>query len=265
MKLKSSTNIYKKYFLLICFTYIMISCGTKQDIIYFQGVDQSGSSVSINNYNPTYRPDDMLTINVSALDQDAARPFNLPVVSFMDENGSIGRASVQSYLIDSNGNIEFPVIGTLKLAGLNKIQATTLLKDLLKEYIKNPIVNIRTINFKITVLGEVNRPGSYTVNNERITVLEALGLAGDLTIQAERKNVLVIREENGKKMYNRINLTSEEIFNSPFYYLSQNDVIYVEPNNSRVKSSAVGPNVNATLSVISTLVTVAALIISITR
>ena len=117
----------------------------------------------------------------------------------------------------------------------------------------------------MTVLGEVNRPGSFTIPNERITVIEALGLAGDLTIQAERKNVLVIREENGKKTYNRIDLTSEEVFNSSVYYLAQNDVIYIEPNNSRIKSSTVGPSTSTTLGVISTLVTVAALIISITR
>ena len=115
------------------------------------------------------------------------------------------------------------------------------------------------------MLGEVNRPGTFTILNDRITILEALGLAGDMTIQAKRQNVLIIREENGKKTYNRVDLTSESLFNSSVYYLTQNDVIYVEPNNSRVKSSAVGPNVSATLSVISTLVTVAALIISITR
>ena len=213
MKTNPKSNNFLKPLLLLSVLTFLLSCGTKQDIVYFQDVDIVGSSVSINNYNPTFRPDDMLNITVSALDQDAARPFNLPVVSFMDENGSIGRASVQSYLIDSNGNIEFPVLGTLKLAGLNKIQATSLLKDMLKEYIKDPIVNIRTVNFKVTVLGEVNRPGSYTIPNERITILEALGLAGDMTIQAHRKNVLVIREENEKKTYTRLDLTSETIFN----------------------------------------------------
>lgn len=121
------------------------------------------------------------------------------------------------------------------------------------------------MNFKVTVLGEVNKPGSYTIPNERITVVEALGLAGDMTLQAERKNVLIIREKKGIKTYNRVDMTSETVFNSPVYFLSQNDVIYVEPNNSRVKSSTVGPSTSATLGVISTLVTVAALIISITR
>lgn len=265
MKSKSILQTLKKYLFIISMTTILFSCGTKQDIVYFQDADIVGSSRAINNYNPTIRPDDLMTIVVSALDQDAARPFNLTSVSFTSETGEVGRVAQQTYLIDTNGNIHFPVLGTLKLAGLNRIQATALIKDLLTEYIKDPIVNIRIINFKVTVLGEVARPGSYTIPNERITIIEALGLAGDLTIQAERKNILLIREENGKKTYNRINLTSEEVFNSPVYYLQQNDVIYVEPNNSRAKSSTVGPNVSATLGVISTLFTAVALVISITR
>jgi len=253
-------------FSFLFFIFIMlISCGSKQDIVYFQDVDEVGLSKSISQYIPTIRPDDMLTITVSALDQDAVRPFNLPTVTF----GSIGTGTTQqrqeAYLVDSNGNIDFPVLGKIKLEGLNRIQATDLIKDLLIDYIKNPIVNIRTVNFKVTVLGEVTNPGSFTIPNERITILEALGLAGDLTIQAERRNILVIREESGKKTYNRINLTSEEVFNSPVYYLIQNDVIYVEPNNSRVKSSTVGPNVNATLGILSAIFTATALVINLTR
>ena len=244
---------------------LLASCGTKQDIVYFQDVDLMGVSRPIKTYTPVIKPSDLITINVSALDYDAVRPFNLPAVAFIQENGEIGRAAQQTYLVDSNGNIDFPVLGTLKLAGLNRIQATNFVRDMLKDYIKNPIVNIRTVNFKITVLGEVNRPGSFTIPNERITIIEALGLAGDLTIQAERKNVLVIREENDKKTYTRVDLTSESVFNSPVYYLSQNDVIYIEPNKSRVKSSSIGPDTTATLRIVSTLVTVAALIISISK
>ena len=265
MKRNSKITALKKHLLYLCVSIFLISCGTKEGVVYFQDVDVVGSSTSINQFNTTIKPSDMLTILVSALDQDAVRPFNLPTVSFTGEGEQIGRATQQSYLVDTNGNIDFPVLGTIKLGGLSRIQATTLIKDMLKEYVKNPIVNIRTINFQVIVLGEVNRPGAYTIPNERVTILEAIGLAGDLNIQAERKNVLVIREDKGKKTYTRVNLTSEEIFTSPVYYLSQNDVIYVEPNNSRVKSSTVGPNVGATLGVVSTLLTVAALIVSITR
>lgn len=263
--MKISIIEFKKYIHLICISLFFMSCGTKQDIVYFQNVDSVGSSKSIIQFNPTIKTGDMLNIVVSALDQDAVRPFNLATITFSGEGQQFGRPTQQSYLVDANGSIDFPVLGNLKLAGLSRIQATSLIKNLLTEYIKNPIVNIRTVNFTVTVLGEVSRPGSFTIPNERITIIEAIGLAGDMTIQAERKNVLVIREENGKKTYNRVNMTSEEVFNSPVYYLSQNDVIYVEPNNSRVKSATVGPNTGATLSVITTLITAAAFVVSVTR
>ncbi len=264
MKNKSLKYLGKLAFLVILFS--VLSCGTRQDVVYFQNIDTVGSSTSINNYNPIIRPDDMLTITVSALDQDAVRPFNLPAVAFIDTDGAIGRTQQQTYLVDANGNIDFPVLGKLKIAGLSRIQASTLLKDMLKEYVVNPIVNIRNINFRITVLGEVGRPGVYTIQNERITILEALGLAGDMTIQGQRDNILVVREEEGgKKKYYRVDMTSADIFNSPVYYLVQNDVVYVHPNNSRIKSSQVGPNTNVTLSVIGTLITAAALVVSITR
>jgi len=264
MKRKPILSYLKSYLFYISTILILSSCGSKQDIVYFQGTDAVGSSTSVYNYNSVIRPDDRLTINVSALDQDAVVPFNLPAVSFNQANGNIGASRQQTYLVDSNGTINFPVLGTLKLVGLNKIQATTMIRDMLKEYIKDPIVNIRTVNFKVTVLGEVKKPGSYTIQNDRITILEALGLAGDLNIQGQRDNVFVLREADGKKTYNRIDLTSEELFNSPMYYLTQNDVIYVQPNNSRIRSSTVGPNTNATLGLVSTLATVAALLISIT-
>ncbi len=263
MKLKSTANNFKISFLFISVLLILTSCGSKKDIVYFQDVDLMHISKSKNNYNPTIKPDDMLTISVTGLDQDALRPFNLPVVSFIDQGGTIGREVQQNYLVDGNGNIDFPVLGTIKLEGLNRIQATTLLKDMLKEYIKNPIVVLRNINFKITVLGEVSRPGSFTIPNERITILEALGLAGDMTIQARRDNVLVVREKKGKKTYIRVDMTSEDIFNSTVYYLEQNDLIYVQPNNAKVKSSTIGPSTNATLNVISILVTAAAIAVSV--
>ena len=244
---------------------VLASCGSRRDVVYFQDADLAEVSKSINNYNPTIRPDDMLTIVVSALDQDLARPFNLPAVSFVGTTGQVNPTALQSYLVDANGNIEFPVLGTIKLGGLTRIQAASLLKSQLKEYLKDPIVNIRTVNFKVTVLGEVISPGTYTIQNERLTILEAIGLAGDLTLYAKRQNVLVIREIDGKKTYNRVDLTSETVFNSPVYYLSQNDVIYIEPNNSRVKSSSVGPNTTTVLGVISTLAGLATVIISITN
>lgn len=256
----------KNLILFLIVSSMLLSCGSRKDVVYFQDADMNAVSSSINTYSPKIKPDDMLTIVVSSLDQDLARPFNLSAVSFVDRNGRANQPAQQSYLVDANGFIEFPVLGSLKLGGLTRSQATETIKSLLKEYFtKPPIVNLRIINFKVTVLGEVNRPGVYTIQNDRLTILEAIGLAGDLRLEAERNNVLVVREENGKKTYNRVNLTSETIFNSPIYYLSQNDVIYVMPNNSRIKSSTIGANTNTTLSVIGTLITAAALVVSITK
>jgi len=241
------------------------SCGSRQDIVYFQDVDMVAMSRPISNYSPVIKPDDRLTIIVAGADSDLVKPYNLNTVTFSDDYGNIGRTTTQSYLVDPNGNIDFPELGKLKLAGLTRTQATETIKTRLKDFLENPMVLIRIINFKVTVQGEVRNPGVFKIENERITLLEALGLAGDLTIQGRRDNVLVVREEGDKKVYYRVNLTSEAVFNSPVYYLAQNDYIYVEPNNSRVKSSNIGPNTTTTLSLISTLVTVSALIISITK
>ncbi len=265
MKIKISIIELEKYICLICVSLFFMSCGSKEDIVYFQNVDSVGSSNSIIQFSPTIKPDDMLTIVVSALDQDAVRPFNLATITFSGDGQQFGRDTQQSYLVDANGNIDFPVLGSIKVGGLSRIQATSLVKDMITEYVKNPIVNIRTVNFKVTVLGEVSRPGSFTIPNDRITIIEALGLAGDMTIQAGRKNVLVVREENGKKTYNRVNMTSEDVFNSPVYYLSQNDVIYVEPNNSRVKSSTLGPNTAIVLQTLGIIIASTALIVNIFR
>jgi len=260
--MKTKLSNLKKSLLIISTALFLLSCGSKKDVIYFQDADLASMSKPIKNYSPVIKPDDALTITVSALDVVSVRPFNLIAVAYAENDGDIGRTAMQSYLVDANGNIDFPVLGTLKLAGLNRVQATNLIKDMLKEYINDPIVNLRNINFKITVLGEVKNPGTFTVPNDRITILEALGLAGDLTIHAERNNIMVVREEGGKKTYNRVNLTSEEIFNSPMYYLTQNDVIYVQPNNAKVKGSTIGPSTNVVLGVVSALLTTAAIVVS---
>lgn len=253
----------KQSVLLLFSAVLLLSCGSKQEIVYFQDVDMAAVSKPIEDYSPIIRPDDLLTITVSAFDMVGVRPFNLMAVAYIDEEGTIGRNALQSYLVDAEGNIDFPVLGKLKLAGLTRIEAAKMIKDMVSEYVKNPIVNLRIINFRFTVLGEVKNPGTFTIPNNRITILEALGMAGDLTIQAERDNILIVREEGGKNTYNRINLTSEAVFNSPFYYLQQNDFIYVEPNNSRARSSTVGPDTNFTLGVIGALLTSAALVITV--
>ncbi|MEF3079079.1 polysaccharide biosynthesis/export family protein [Winogradskyella poriferorum] len=239
---------------------ILTSCGSRKNIVYFQD-EPIEDGVLVSEPKPIiYKPDDILTINVSALDPDTVKPFNLMVVSNNDSNllNAGGRQQFQSYLIDYDGNIDFPVLGKLKVAGLNRTELTAMLVEKISEYANNPIVNVRLSNFTITILGEVRNPGTFTIQDERITVLEALGLADDLTIFGKRKNVLLIREVDGKKKFAKIDLTSVNAVNSPVYYLQQNDVIYVEPNNAKIRASSYNQNNSVLISAIGTLTTIIA-------
>lgn len=253
-----------KLLALLFFMSLMISsCASRENIVYFQDEPVTeGYELGNAGFEIRFKPDDLLTIDVSALEPEAAKPFNLPAVSY---NNSVidarGNLKMQTYLVDSKGNIEFPVLGTIKMGGLSRSEANSMLKEKLTEYIKDPIVNIRLANFTITVLGEVNQPGTYTIQDERISLAEALGLAGDLTIYGRRDNVLLIREVDGKKRFAKYDLTSVNVVGTEQYYLTQNDVIYVEPNNARMRQSNVSQNNNLIISAVATLATIVAILI----
>jgi len=251
LKLKSAIQ-------LIAVVVIISSCASKKDIVYFQNAGDYETIVSDNSHTNKFKIDDVLSINVSTLDPAASMPFN--VFTGNTEGGL--QPEQLDYIIDKNGEIDFPVLGAVKLVGLSPEEAKATLQDKLSAYLKDPIINIRLKNFSITVLGEVNRPGTYPVNGEQITVLEALGLANDLTIKGLRKNVMVIRDFNGTKVYTRIDLTKKESLNSPVYYLTQNDVVYVEPNESAVNSSAFDSRVSIWVSIASVLITSTVLLIT---
>ena len=254
----------KKFITLIIIVGLLFSCASKEDVVYFQGMDGSDNSIGLDNYSPTYHVDDELVIIVNALDAEAARPFNKASVSVSTNIlEARGRERIQTYRVDSDGNIDFPVLGEISIAGMNREQATKMLQEKLSDYIKNPIVDIETVNYRVTVLGEVARPGTYTAVNERITLVEAISLAGDLTIYGERENVLVIQDYDGKKTYTRVNLKSNELFQSPVYYLSQNDVVYVEPNKTRAKNSGIGASTGVIFSTLGLLLSTTALILTI--
>ncbi|GAA4278921.1 polysaccharide biosynthesis/export family protein [Aquimarina mytili] len=238
--------------------------------MYFQDSENLEQIASTNSFTPVFKVDDIVSILVSASDMDAARPFNLmggSSISGGAENGGStgsggGGSSEPTYLIDEEGNIDFPVLGKLKISGLTRIEAKEMIKEKLKVYINDPIVSVRLQNFKITVLGEVSSPGAYTIPNERVTIIEALGMAGDLTIKGKRANVMVIRENEGVNTYHRVDLTSKTIFESPVYYLAQNDVLYVEPNNAQIRTSKANSNTLAIiLSLFGVVVTTIGLII----
>lgn len=240
----------------------MFSCASKSDLVYFQDESLGNFSQPVINPEIKYQPDDMLTINVSNLDADAVRPFNLWSIPTNIGDGNVqGNVQALPYVIDKNGNIEFPVLGIIAIAGLTRLEATALFKGKLSEYLTDPIVNIRLVNFNITVLGEVNNPGTFTILDEKVSLTEALGMAGDLTIYGNRKNVLLTRELDGQKKFAVFDLTSAKVLASKNYYLSQNDVIYVEPNQARVNSSRGNPNNGVIISAVATLATIIAILI----
>ncbi len=244
-------------FIALC-AILVTSCATKQDVVYFQNTGDFETLVDKNSITPKFKVDDVLSIYVSTLDNVASAPFNL------FRGGSEGgiRPEQVDYLIDKDGEIDFPVVGKLKVAGLSSEELRVLLREQLSDYLKDPIINIRLRNFTVTILGEVNRPGTYPVEGERITILEALGLANDLTIKGKRENVMVIRDFDGTKVYHRINLKRKEAMSSPVYYLTQNDVVYVEPNKSAITSSALDNRATIAISIASILITSTVILIT---
>ncbi len=239
------------------------SCGTTQEVTYFQDESLAGYEPLDFNTDVVYKTNDKISIIVSSLDPEAARPFNLPTIS--EGQSAIvtqGSTKMQTYLVDKFGNIEFPVLGQIKIGGLGRTEATELLKERLKEYLKNPIINIRLINFTVTVLGEVRNPGTFVLEDEKISLSEALGYAGDLTIYGRRDNVLLIRDNNGKKQYAKFDLTSISVLNNQSYYLAQDDVIYISPNKAKARSASYNQNTAVVISALAVLVSLTAIIIN---
>ncbi len=249
---------------LVCFVIlILITSCSKRNLVYFSDLSpSSGNETPINNYvQPKIQPDDILSISVSSLNPESNVLFNNVILPTSANSGGVIAATKvnEGYLVDKSGFINFPVIGKVMLAGLTKEQAIEKLTAEVKVHVKNPILNIRFVNFKITVIGEVNAPSSFVVPTEKINVLEALGLAGDMTAFGRRENVLVIREQGGVRRTTRINLNNKEVFNSPFFYLQQNDVVYVEPDN-RAKVAQINPNKDL-MPIWTTLLSTAAFIV----
>lgn len=239
-------------FILLC---MFSSCASRKDMVYFQP-DSTKLNTSYELNAPKLQPGDILAISVSADDVRATAPFNQ--ISPYNSSGTLQTSNpfLPTYAIDVNGEIDFPKLGKVKLAGKTRTQAMDFLRDKVSQFIVDPGIIMEVRNFRVTVLGEVKNPGTFPINNDRITVLEAIGLAGDLTINGVRKNVMVIREQNGKKDEFRLDLTRKDVLNSPAYYLAQNDVIYVEPNGARIQSSKYTQNTSIFVSVASVIITV---------
>lgn len=254
----------------ILLTINTISCRAPQNIAYLQEKD----SIDIENtsqfgylYDARIMPKDLLTIMVSATDPEAVQVFNLTVPSRTTGITTTSQPQLQTYLVDNNGQINFPVVGAVTMKGLTKRQAEEKIRDLLRTYLKeDPLVTVSFVNYKISVLGEVARPNTFTISNEKVNIFEALALAGDMTIWGRRDNVKIIREDpEGNKNILLMNLNDENIIYSPNFYLQQNDVVYVEPNKVKARNSEIGSATGIWLSGASILISVATLVINILK
>lgn len=250
-------DIFGGVFSLCVLTMLLsVSCASKKNLIYLQP-DSAELNVLFELNAPKLQPGDILAISVTADDVRATEAFN-QVSSYQGGTGTMQATNpfIPTYSIDSKGEIDFPKIGKIKLAGKTRTEAMDLLRNEIGRYIVDPGISMVVRNFRVTVLGEVVRPGTFTIENDRLTILEALGLAGDMTIYGERNNVLVIREQDGKKEEFRLDLTKRETLNSQAYYLTQNDVVYVEPNGARIQNSKYTANTSIFVSIVGLIVTV---------
>lgn len=270
MQNKTLIFIISIIFIVILFS----SCANVKDIAYFQKINSLNESInkeknSINLYDARLKPKDMLSITIVSSEPEASRIYNLVVPQLSDPGGSnllYSQPSLQAYMVDNDGSIELPIFGKIRVTGLTTSQLEGVIhKKLESAFTKEiPIVTIRIINYSINVLGEVQNPGKFVSANERLTILEALSLAGDLTIYARRDNIKILREDaDGTKRYYSLNLNDKDIIYSPGFYLEQNDVVYVEPNKSRSRSSKFGAAETFGISSLSILLTLTSLILTI--
>ena len=258
-------------FVLMTIVLLLDACSSAKQVTYFQNIDSTSLTASKGLYDARIMPKDLLTITVVTSDPSTSKPFNLSIQNTLGTDGRLGSTtgSLLQYLVNNDGDIDFPVVGTVHVAGLTKDQCEDLIKSKVKPYLaesENPVVTVSMSSYRVTVAGEVTSPKVVPVSTEKMSVLEALAQAGDLTIYGRRDNVLLIRENaDGQKEAHRLNLNDANIINSPYYYVQQNDYIYVEPNSVKAKNSAIGQSTTLWFSFVSILTSVAALVVNIVR
>lgn len=264
------TNILKQ--MIVCLAVLLTACTSPRQVIYLQDVEPLKQQQIEQKYEMKIHGDDLLSIMVNSKDPELALPFNMPMVTYqLGTNGgaSNGQQRVLGYLVDTNGDIDFPILGKIHVEGMTRMELTGYIKKRLidENLIKDPIATVQFLNFKVSVMGEVARPGSFAISSDRVTLLEALSMAGDLTIYGRRDRVGVIREESGKRTILYHDLRSSAVFESPCYYLQQNDIVYVEPNKAKAGQSGINQNNSASvwLSAISILASIGTLIITLAK
>ena len=252
-----------KWLLLLAMGWFAASCTSPKQILYFQDIDEMVTQKIEEQYEPVIMKDDKLQILISGPDKSVITPYNFTLSA--NTAGSYATAqAVVPYLVDSDGCIDMPGLGRLKVEGMRRVDLVNKITDLLRDggLIKDPVVSVSFMNYKVTVLGEVRNPGTYLMDGERNTILQALGKAGDLQLTAKRDDIILIRDVDGKQTHIKIDLTKSDILNSPYFYMHQNDVIYVPQSATRVRQGTAALSLWSTvLSSITTLITIITFII----
>lgn len=247
-------------------TIIIISClsfsCSRRNLVYFSDISTNTTYTIPTGLliEPVIQEDDLLSITVTSLNAESNMLFNAGVLMPTGDNGNriVSTPINENYLVDKNGFINYPVIGQINFKGLTKLEAINKMAKLLDEYVQNPIINIRLLNFKVTVIGEVQNPSTFIIPTEKVSILEALGLAGDMTAYGRRENVMIVREKDGVRSTTRLNLNNKDVLSSPYFYLQQNDVLYVEPYKTKAIQSDTNP---FTIAIFTGLISLATLII----
>ncbi len=262
----------KKLLFLILGVSLLASCNTSKKFVYFQDFELANPELIKESKDITVRPLDQISIVVNSKDPELSTLFNLVRTQYRagspDLRTSSSMGEISGYTIDDEGNIDFPILGKVHVGGLTKAQIAELIKSRLvsENLVNDPVVTVEFINLYFSVLGEVKNPNRYSITKDKITILEALSMAGDLTVFGKRDCIYVIRENDGKRVTHKVDIRTKDIFNSPVYYLQQNDVIYVEPNKVKAGQSTINENnvksVSLWISVGSFLSSLAVLIVN---
>lgn len=241
----------KNFFLFSLTAMLFSGCATRDEIVFFQNIEQIKNIETLEQFEPIIEVNDILMIRVSSLNDEVVEPYNLDIGN-QNSGGGSTNAALQGYLVDSDGFITFPVIGEIEVAGKTISELEEYLKNILNKYVKDVTVRVRLINFKVTVLGEVAGPGVIQVPDEMVTIPEIIAMAGGISYNGQRENILVIRSTEGKLTYGHVDITDASVFKDPFFYLKQNDIVYVEPTYRQVKSAGFITNWQGLVSIITT-------------
>jgi polysaccharide export outer membrane protein len=248
--------LFKKLGMFLILSILISSCATKEEVVYFNNAESLEGKKNLLEYEPKIEANDVLRINVSSssVNEEIVAPFQMNQQASQTGGGGGQSLSLTGYLVSPEGTINFPVLGRVDVEGLSRTEIQNKLQKQISDYVRNPVVDVRIVNFSVTVLGEVGSPGRVQVSDGRITMPELLAMSGDITYNGKRENIKVIREVNGIKTVGHIDMTEVDLFDSPFYYLKQNDIVYVEPTYRTVKSAGFFTSYQGIISIGTTII-----------